>query len=76
MSHSRTTRLKEWKTLGDALPTRFGQALAAAARLLEPKAQTVKLTGGTIKNEEDLRGWLTAAEKQIREKLKDGPVIL
>ena len=70
------TRFKEWKTLADALPTRFAQALAAAAKLLEPKAQHVKLTGGTIKNEDDLRGWLTTAEKQIRDKLKDGPVIL
>jgi hypothetical protein len=70
------TRLKEWKTLADALPTRFAQALATAAKLLEPKAQHVKLTGGTIKNEDDLRGWLTTAEEQIRDKLKDGPVIL
>jgi hypothetical protein len=72
----RTTRLKEWKTLADALPTRFNQALAAAAKLLEPKAQQIKLTGGTIKNDKDLRDWLTSAEQQIRDKLKDGPVIL
>ncbi len=71
-----TTRLKEWKTLADALPTRFAKALAAAAKLLEPKAQHVKLTGGTIKNEDDLRNWLTTTETQIRDKLKDGPVIL
>jgi hypothetical protein len=71
-----TTRLKEWKTLADALPTRFAQALAAAAKLLEPEAQPVKLAGGTIKTEDDLCEWLTTAEKQIRDKLKDGPVIL
>jgi hypothetical protein len=70
------TRLKEWKTLADAIPARFGQALAVAAKLLEPKAQRVKLAGGTIKNEDDLRGWLTTAEQQIRDKLKDGPVII
>ncbi|HVA48082.1 MAG TPA: BREX system P-loop protein BrxC [Pirellulales bacterium] len=70
------TRLKEWKTLADAIPARFAQALGAGAKLLEPKAQRVKLTGGTIKNEEDLRGWLAATEERIRDKLKDGPVII
>ena len=58
------------------MPTRFSQALAAAAKLLEPKAQHVKLPGGTIKDEDDLKSWLAEAEEQIREKLKNGPVIL
>jgi hypothetical protein len=69
-------KLAEWETLCDALPTRFGQALAAAAKLLEPKAQHVKLTGGTIRNEDDLTTWLRSAEEQIRTKLREGPVIL
>ncbi len=70
------TKLKEWKNLCDALPTRFNQALASASRLLEPKAQSIKLQGGMIKNEDDLKSWLTTSEKRIREKLKDGPVII
>jgi hypothetical protein len=70
------TKLSEWKNLCDAIPTRFSQALQAAAKLLEPKAQAVKLLGATIKNEDDLKSWLTATEEKIREKLKDGPVIL
>ena len=69
-------KLPEWDTLRDAIPTRFGQALAAAAKLLEPQAQHVKLAGGTIKDEADLKSWLKAAEEQIRIKLKEGPVIL
>ena len=69
-------KLPEWGTLCDALPTRFSQALAAAAKLLEPKAQHLKLPGGTIKDESDLKSWLKSAEEQIRAKLKDGPVIL
>ena len=64
------------RNLCDALPTRFSNALAAAAKLLEPKAQYIKLTGGTIKNEDDLKSWLSTTEQHIREKLKDGPVIL
>ena len=72
----RQTKLSELRALSDALPTRFGKALNAAAKLLEPKAQPVTLPSGTIKNEGDLKAWLTAAEEQIRERLKDGPVIV
>ena len=69
-------RLKDWLTLCDAIPTRFSQALAAAAKLLEPKAQTVKLPVGTIKGDDDLKSWLAEVEERIREGLKKGPVIL
>jgi hypothetical protein len=72
----RKTRLSELRAIGDALPTRFSNALAAAATLLEPKAQHLKLPGTTIKDESDLKSWLTSAEAQIRAKLEDGPVIL
>jgi hypothetical protein len=72
----RAMKLPEWGALCDALPTRFSQALAAAAKLLEPKAQHVKRSGATIKDENDLNAWLKGAEDQIRAKLQDGPVIL
>jgi hypothetical protein len=72
----RQTKLSELRAISDALPTRFNNALAAAAKLLEPKAQQVKLPGGTIRNEDDLKTWLKATEDQIRARLKDGPVIL
>jgi hypothetical protein len=72
----RQTKLSELKAVCDALPTRFNSALAAAAKLLEPEAQTVSLPGGTIKTEADLKAWLAEAEQRIRAKLKDGPVIL
>ncbi len=68
--------LSELWAIRDALPTRFNNALAAAAKRLEPKAQEVKLPGGTIKDEDDLQSWLASAEEAIREKLDDGPVIL
>ena len=72
----RATKLPEWGTLHDAIPTRFKQALAAAAKVLEPKAQHVKLPGGTIKNESDLQAWLSQTGEVIRQKFKDGPVIV
>ncbi len=70
------TKLSELKAVCDALPTRFGSALAAAAKLLEPKAQSVALPGGTIKTEAELAAWLEQSARLIRAKLKDGPVIL
>jgi hypothetical protein len=70
------TKVSELQAIRDALPTRFSNALAAAAQVLEPQAQPVRLPGATIKNEDDLQTWLSLAEKQIREKLKDGPVIV
>jgi hypothetical protein len=72
----RQTKLSELRAIGDALPTRFSNALSAAAKLLEPKAQHVKLPGGTIRDEDDLKSWLRSAEDQIRSKMADGPVIL
>jgi hypothetical protein len=72
----RQTKLTEFEAICDALPTRFSNALAAAAKLLEPKAQSVTLPSGTIKNEDDLKSWLSTAEEKIRDKLKDGPVIV
>ena len=72
----RHTKLSELRAFRDALPTRFSNAATAAAKLLEPKAQHVSLPGGTIKNENELKTWLMAAEKTIREKLEDGPVIV
>ncbi len=70
------TKLQEWGTLSDAIPSRFSQALAAAAKRLEPKAQQVKLPSVTIKNEDDLKTWLATVEATIRARLNDGPVIV
>jgi hypothetical protein len=53
-----------------------GKAMNAAAKLPEPKAQPVTLPSGTIRNEEELKEWLGNAEQFIREKMKNGPVIL
>ena len=65
----RHTKLSELRAISDALPTRFSNAAAAAAKLLEPKAQHVSLPGGTIKNDDDLKSWLRAAEERIRHDL-------
>ena len=69
-------KLSELRAISDALPTRFGNTLTGAAKLLEPKAQTVTLPSSTIKDDEGLKAWLADVEKAIRAKLKDGPVIV
>ena len=72
----RQTKLSELRAIKDALPTRFANAAAAAAQLLEPTAQPVTLPSATIKNEDDLKAWLVTAGDRIRIQLKTGPVIL
>jgi hypothetical protein len=69
-------KLSAWSDLCDALPTRFTQALQAAATLLEPKTQPYKILSATITTEDDLTSWLSTTAKQIREKLQYGPVML
>ena len=68
--------LPTWKTRAQALPKQFGNAALAAARLLEPKTQERHLTSGTLKSAEDVQAWLTAAEKELTEALKKGPVVI
>jgi hypothetical protein len=70
------TPLPAWRDKIDALSGRFGQALAAAAKLLEPKVQTVRLTSGTLKTEDDVRSWLDQQANQLLAKLKDGPIVI
>jgi hypothetical protein len=70
------TALPAWKTMTDALPQQFARAAMAAAKLLEPKAQRVHLTSGTLKTEQEAKVWLANTEKDLLAKLKDGPVVI
>jgi hypothetical protein len=62
--------------LRDALPSRFAQARAAAAKLAEPEVRTVKLKSATLRNAADLQAWLEGARAQIESELAHGPVLL
>jgi len=66
----------DWKTLADALPQRFSNAMLAAAKTLEPKAVPVKLPSATIKNTDEMEAWLGKARDEITTKLKKGPVVI
>jgi len=70
------TPLTGWKTKIDALPQQFSNAALSAARLLEPETQTVKLTSGTLKTENDVRNWINRTEQELLERLEDGPVVI
>ena len=70
------TALPAWKTKNDALPQQFGRAALTAAKLLEPKTQSVHLFSGTLKAEQDVKAWLAGAEKDLLAKLKNGPIVI
>ena len=70
------TPLPAWKTKTDALPQQFTRAAVAAAKLLEPKTQSVHLTSETLKTEQEVKTWLADTEKDLLAKLKNGPVVI
>jgi len=70
------TKLSELRAIADALPSRFTATATDLAKMLEPKAQSVSLPGGTIKTETDLQAWYEDVKARVLPKLKDGPVIL
>ena len=66
----------DWKTLADALPQRFNNAMLAAAKALEPKAVRATLPSATIRNTEEMEAWLGKARDEISTKLEQGPVVI
>jgi hypothetical protein len=68
--------LPVWAAMADALPERFRQAALAAAKLLEPKTQSVKLTSGTLKTPEHVKAWVAETETELLGKLKQGPIVI
>jgi hypothetical protein len=70
------TSLPAWKTKTDALSQQFSRAAMAAAKLLEPKAQRIHLSSGTLKSEQEVKTWLAATEKDLLAKLTNGPVVI
>jgi hypothetical protein len=68
--------LPVWSATADALPERFRQAALAAAKLLEPKTQSVKLKSGTLKTPEEVKAWLAETEEDLLAKLEKGPIVI
>lgn len=68
--------LQTWKTKLDALPQQFSNVALAAARMLEPRTQRVKLSSPILRTEDDIKKWIAEAERELLSKLKDGPVVV
>jgi len=70
------TPLSSWKTRTDALPQQFSNAAMAAAKLLEPKTQKVKLTSSILRTENDVKAWVAEIERELLERIKNGPIVI
>lgn len=70
------TPLPNWKTKAHALPQQFNNAAMAAAKLLEPKIIKVRLASGTLKTTADVKEWLAKTEKELLEKITNGPIVV
>lgn len=68
--------LASWKTRTNALPQQFINAAMAAAKLLAPKTQRVRLTSATLQTSEDVKAWIGKTEQDLLAKLPDGPIVI
>ncbi len=68
--------LSAWEDRRKALEPRFDETRMEAAKLLEPKVVRVHLPRRTLGDEAELEAWLADVESLVRDKLKDGPVML
>jgi hypothetical protein len=60
----------------DAIAGRVNQAIERAARLLEPKVQTVTLERATLRDVAEVDAWIERQKTTLLEKLANGPVLV
>jgi hypothetical protein len=60
----------------DAVAARISRALEAAAKMLEPKIQNVRLESATLHNEQDVEQWTERQRKALAAAVKNGPVFI
>lgn len=66
--------LSGWQARLDALPKRFGDVLAEAARALEPDTVRVRLPSRVLKTTGDVEAWLGEVRERLMQQVEDGPV--
>jgi uncharacterized protein YheU (UPF0270 family) len=71
-----TRSLTHWGDKERAIPGRVEAARFEAAQLLIPKTVRVELPKRTLSDDDELKQWLDDAEQRIRDKLKNGPVMV
>lgn len=60
----------------DAITGRVNQAIERAARLLEPKVQTVTLERSTLRNSTEVEAWIDRQKTLLLSKVTSGPVLV
>lgn len=60
----------------DAISGRVNQAIERAARLLEPKVQTVTLERSTLRDAAEVEAWVERQKATLLAKIGDGPVLV
>ena len=68
--------LEQWGDRTVALQSKFESAREEAAILFMPKAIRANFPKRTLETEADIQQWLADAEKELKEKLTQGPVIV
>ena len=76
MSCLEDTGLKDWDDRLLALKPRVGRARENAARLLAPKAVTVRPTPATLSSREDVEAYIQRLRKTLLAQVDDHPVII
>ena len=66
--------LNQWNDKTDAFVSRFSAVRRAAVELLQPNVVHINIPRRTLKDEQELKEWLTQVENLISQKLKVGPV--
>jgi hypothetical protein len=60
----------------DAIAGRVNQAIERAARLLEPKVQTVTLERSTLRDPAEVEAWIERQKAMLLSKVANGPVLV
>jgi len=60
----------------DAIAGRVALAIERAARLLEPKVQTITLERSTLRDEEEVEAWVARQKTRLIEAVLQGPVLV
>ena len=60
----------------DAIPGRVAQAIQRAARLLEPRLQTVTLERSTLRDALEVEAWIERQKKALMDAVANGPVMV
>ena len=68
--------LPVWASKANALPEQFRKVAVTAARLLEPKTQSVHLRSGTLTSPEEVKAWLAETESELTKKVTKGPIMI